>query len=69
MQDVFVGVLFVIAWFLFSYRGYERKDDVAGDVACLCALGVALFPRVGIRHGDNNLQGFEVVQRCLHWLR
>ena len=24
---------------------------------------------VGIRHGDNNLQGFEVVQRCLHWLR
>ena len=25
--------------------------------------------RVGIRHGDNNLQGFEVVKRCLHWLR
>ena len=24
---------------------------------------------VGIRHGDNNLQGFEVVKRCLHWLR
>ena len=25
--------------------------------------------RVGIRYGDNNLQGFEVVKRCLHWLR
>ena len=25
--------------------------------------------RVGIRHGDNNLQGCEVVKRCLHWLR
>ena len=24
---------------------------------------------VWIRHGDNNLQGFEVVKRCLHWLR
>ena len=24
---------------------------------------------VGIRHGDNNLQGFEVVKRYLHWLR
>ncbi len=44
MQDVFVGVLFVIGWFLFAYKGYERKDDVAGDLACVCALGVALFP-------------------------
>ena len=24
---------------------------------------------VGIRYGDSNLQGFEVVKRCLHWLR
>ncbi len=38
------GVLFVIGWFLFSYRGYERKDDVAGDLGCLFVLGVALFP-------------------------
>lgn len=44
MRDVFVGVLFVIGWFLFSYRGYERKDDIAGDLACFFALGVALFP-------------------------
>ncbi len=44
MRDVFVGVLFVIGWFLFSYRGYERKDDVAGDLGCLFVLGVALFP-------------------------
>ena len=46
-RDVFVGVLFVIAWFLFTYRGYERKDDVAGDLACLFALGVALFSNSG----------------------
>ncbi len=44
MRDVFVGVLFAIAWFLFSYRGYERKDDIAGDVACVLAMAVALFP-------------------------
>ena len=42
--DIFVGILFVIGWFLFSYRGYERKDDIAGDLVCLFALGVALFP-------------------------
>lgn len=44
MRDVLVGVLFVIGWFLFSYKGYERKDDIAGDLACFFALGVALFP-------------------------
>ncbi len=44
MRDVFVGSLFVIGLFLFSYRGYERKDDVAGDLACVFALGVALSP-------------------------
>ena len=30
---------------------------------------MALSGGVGISHGDNNLQGFEVVKRCLHWLR
>ena len=44
MRDVFVSVQFALAWFLFSYRGYERKDDIAGDLACLFFLGVALFP-------------------------
>lgn len=44
MRNVFVGVLFTIGWFLFSYRGHERKDDIAGDLGCLFALGVALFP-------------------------
>ena len=44
MRNVFVGILFTIGWFLFSYRGYERRDDMAGDLACLFAMGVALFP-------------------------
>jgi len=44
MGDVFVGTLCVIGFFLLSYRGHERKDDIAGDLACLFAVGVALFP-------------------------
>src|SRR5712671_5197551 len=44
MRDVFVGSLCAIAVFLMSYRGYERKDDIAGDLACVFALGVALLP-------------------------
>jgi hypothetical protein len=43
MRDVFAGILFTVGWFLFSYRGYERKDDIAGDLGCFFALGVALF--------------------------
>jgi hypothetical protein len=44
MRNVFVGVLFVIGWFMFAYRGYEQTDDVAGHLACAFSLGVALFP-------------------------
>ena len=43
MRDVFVGTLFTIGWFLFSYRGYDPKDNIAGTAACFCAMGVALF--------------------------
>ncbi|MBI3563490.1 MAG: DUF998 domain-containing protein [Gammaproteobacteria bacterium] len=44
MRNVFVGSLFAIGVFLLSYRGPERKDDVAGNLACLFAIGVAIFP-------------------------
>ncbi len=46
MGDVFVGILCVIGFFLFSYRGYrhERCDNIAGNLACVFAVGVALFP-------------------------
>jgi len=43
MRDIFVGSLFAIAIFLMSYR-YKEKDYIAGDLACLFAIGVALFP-------------------------
>ena len=46
-RDGFVGILFTIGWFLFAYRGYDRRDDIAGNLACLFALGVALFPNSG----------------------
>ena len=46
-RDAFVGILFTIAWFLFTYRGYALIDDVAGNFACVFALAVALFPNTG----------------------
>src|SRR5437868_6472251 len=33
-----------IGVFLGAYRGYEFRDRVAGWIACVCAIGVALCP-------------------------
>jgi hypothetical protein len=44
MRDVFVGTLFAIGFFLLSYRGYDRADRIASSLACVFAVGVALFP-------------------------
>lgn len=42
--DLLVGVLFVLGFFLLSYRGYEPIDNNVSNLSCLFALGVALFP-------------------------
>ena len=44
MRDVFEGSLWAIAVFLMSYRGYDSRDNIAGNLACAFAIGVALFP-------------------------
>lgn len=41
--DVFVGALCAIGVFLGSYR-YGPKDEIAGRLACVFAIGVALLP-------------------------
>ncbi len=41
--DVLVGTLFVIGFFLFSYKGYDR-DYIAGRIGWIAAVGAALFP-------------------------
>ncbi|MHA2251925.1 MAG: DUF998 domain-containing protein [Candidatus Kariarchaeaceae archaeon] len=46
MRDVFVGYLFAMGLFLLTYQGYERIDFIAGFIAGVGALGVALFPTI-----------------------
>ena len=43
-RDAFVGTLFVIAAFLFAYRGHPGVDNRLSHLGCLFALGVAVFP-------------------------
>ena len=49
MRNVFVGILCIIAFMLFSYEGYAHEDErvsdnAAGNLGCLFALGVAWAP-------------------------
>ena len=44
MRDVLVGAMWALAVFMASYRGHERQDDITGDITCLSAIGVSLFP-------------------------
>jgi hypothetical protein len=40
----FVGGLFAIAAFLYLYKGYTKRENVALNFAALFAIGVAYFP-------------------------
>jgi hypothetical protein len=46
-RDLFVGILFAIATFFWTYRGYDSGDRWTARVASACAFGVALFPHAG----------------------
>lgn len=44
MRNLFIGSLCAIAMFMLCCRGYDVKDEIAGILSSLFALGVAFFP-------------------------
>src|SRR5262249_41053665 len=44
MRNILVGDLCAIAVFLVACKGYSPVDAIFGDLAGICAVGVALFP-------------------------
>lgn len=46
MRNILVGSMCAIGVFLLSIRGYDRRDQIAGVFASICAIGVALFPDI-----------------------
>ena len=40
----FVGMLFALGSFLYLYKGFSKRENIALNFAGLCALGVALCP-------------------------
>ncbi len=59
----FVGSLWVIGFFMVSARGYDKRDERAGRLAGVFALGVALIPMnyCGVNSGWVMYRGW------LHW--
>jgi hypothetical protein len=60
MRDLFVGTICVIGFFLLIYKGYESADNIAGDIGCLAAIGLALFPTApdGVVTGTQQTIGY-----------
>jgi hypothetical protein len=64
MRNVLVGSLCAIGVFLISCRGYDVRDAIAGRLACVFAIGVALFPTancpeaVGANHLISDIHWF-----------
>ncbi len=42
--DILVGILFVLGFFLMTYKGFDKTDNRAANLGCVFALGVALCP-------------------------
>lgn len=44
MRDAFVGMLCTIGAFLFFYRGHTLQEDIALNIAGVCAVLIAMLP-------------------------
>lgn len=44
MRNWFVGILFAVGAFLYLYKGYSNKENIALNFAGAFAVGIAIFP-------------------------
>jgi hypothetical protein len=41
---LFTGILFALGSFLYLYKGFSKREDLALNIAGVCAVVVAVFP-------------------------
>ena len=77
MRNIFVGILCAVALFMYAYKGYKNSaDNIAGNLACIFALGVALFPTslpeqtkcINISHNPEIISYFHFISATLFFL-
>ena len=44
MRDLFVGVLFLTGFFMITYKGYDKKDDIITTIGGVASIVTAFFP-------------------------
>ena len=44
MRDISTGLMFVLSGFLWSYRGYDRRDEIAGKLVSIFGWLSVIFP-------------------------
>lgn len=59
MRDVYAATLCVFGFFLLSYKGYQRIDNIIGNLACVFAVGAGLFPTTPPEGGASS--GFQLI--------
>jgi hypothetical protein len=47
MRDFLVGLMFVVSFFLITYKGYSLIDLIVSTITGITGLGVAIFPCIG----------------------
>lgn len=69
-RNVLVGVFSAVAIFMFAYRGYDKKDRIAGKIAFFAAIGAAYFPTTTINYlqaCETNVQIF-TLRVVIHYI-
>ncbi|MDP4223774.1 MAG: DUF998 domain-containing protein [Bacteroidota bacterium] len=67
MRDVLVGALCAIGLFMFFYRGYDKWDNITGNIVGFCAICIAWFPATKL--GPLDLSGkIHFTAACIFFL-
>ena len=53
---------------LFSYKGYEKVDDIICSLAGLFGLGICLFPCASYRDADRLIGTFQLEMATSYWI-
>ncbi len=44
MRDVFVSITIATGLFLYAYKGYDKSEDMLGNIAFILTMGIAFLP-------------------------